>query len=192
MLKKIIYFIILYFAIPATHANCQVDTINLYLEDTSYYYYTGPLEFWKFKTKVDSNSARQYMRSTGVNYFFKDSLPDGYYKLYNLNKRDSLNKGKENFLVLEGCFINNLRQGLFKYWDSWKKGTTLKIVPFKDGIAHGKVIEFSHNKIQYISEYKNGIKDGFFLLQEIRWPLIQINYYKEGKHIDYETFERDY
>lgn len=166
----------------------QVDTTILYLEDTSYYYHMGPLEFLE-SMKKDSNSVRFYMNSTSVYYFLKDSLPNSYYQLYELHKKDSTIKNKKDFLVVEGRFKDSLREGLFKYRDGGSDGTALKIVPFKKGIVDGKVLEISHDRINFITEYKNGIADGLYFYRKVGFPFIKVGYYKDGILLDMDTLK---
>lgn len=193
-----IYFTALLFALILVSPNCkakaQIDTVEVFLEDTGYYYYKGPLELIGYIDSLKQRNKNSNLGSVifyfnsfgGCQYFFKDSLADGYYKIYDLSKKNK-KKDKNAYLVAEGLFINRLRQGAFKYQDVG--GNILKVVPFENDIVQGKVFEYFHQRIEYIVEYNQGIIDGFYFHRDRHSDTITINYYRKGKLVDYEIIQ---
>lgn len=183
----------------------QIDTTYLFEEDTSYYYYENGLNYIEEWPNRDTTTVIYYFQSFGYHYLFKDSLSDGYYKVYDLPRKDSANVELEKHLVIEGEFKNKKRNGNFLYQDHIDYGKYIKkhdryiydhsyvkkIVPFDNGIVNGKVREYSHGILMSAGEYKNGIKDGFYFYQEVgSYPFMRISYYKNGKEIKSVKFDQ--
>lgn len=168
-------------------SNSQVDTVEIYIEDTSYYQYYSTFESFKeILFLTDTTSIYRFMSSSGIRFFLKDSLDDAFYKVYNLSKNEVSPNNKSEYIVLTGEIKNKKREGIFMY----KNNNDLKIITFRDGVIHGKVIEYLNDRIMYSGEYKNGIKHGYFFFQERegRPQYIQISYYENGERLHFETF----
>jgi hypothetical protein len=168
-------------------SNSQVDTVEIYLEDTSYYqHYTFSESSNEILFPTDTTSIYRFMSSSGIRFFLKDSLDDAFYRIYNLSKNELPLDNKSEYIVLTGVIKNKKREGIFMY----KSEDDLKIITFKAGVVHGKVVEYINDRIMYAGEYKNGKKHGYFFFQERvgRPQYIQISYYENGERLHFETF----
>jgi hypothetical protein len=167
-------------------SNSQVDTIEIYLEDSCFYRYESGLSFSDVWERKDTTQVYNYLSSGGVYYFLVDSLDDGFYEFYDIYKEDVSKINKSDHLVITGAFQNNKREGVFTYRNS----NVFKMLTFKKGVVHGKVIEYLNDRILYSGEYKNGKKHGYFFFQERegRPQYIQISYYENGERVNFETF----
>jgi len=137
------------------------DTIKLFLEDTSFYLinknilYQNEIEYLNY-----------FNSSIGLDYVLKDSLPDGFYCLYNLTKKQARRiHEKNNYIVASGEFKNKMKQGPFCFYfmpENSKWASAKKVIYFEDDIINGPIIEFERDNIMYLGEYKMGVKNGFF------------------------------
>lgn len=138
------------------------DTIKLFLEDTSYYISLDDENYFdKFKIYLN------YLNNVYVpSYLLSEKLPDGYYCLYNITKKQAKKiKNIEEYIVTSGEFKNGMKQGAFFFRfipDNPKCSKAEIIIYFKDDLVNGAVIERENDKIMCLGEYKMGIKHGFF------------------------------
>lgn len=113
----------------------------------------------------------------------KDSLPDGIYLFYDVNKKDSLSK-KKNILV-QGEYLQNVKNGLFQsnsYTYNKKKKAFVLIyryqVSFSMGVKDGVEEEY---KLHYTNDthhflplfyciYADGKKNGYEIEYYLGYP----------------------
>jgi hypothetical protein len=141
---------------------CPKDTIKLYLDDTSYYSQKNIQQL--IDDIGNATSYFKYFSSTdGLEFGLKDSLPDGFYCLYNITKKQAIKiKNHEKYFVVSGEFKNGMKQGAFIFYNFSKWSESFKIAYFKDDAVHGQVKEILNGKIIYLVEYNMGLKDGLF------------------------------
>jgi hypothetical protein len=148
------------------------DTIKLYLEDTSYYIQK---DIWQLMNEQKNNTGyfAHFSDTYGLEFQFKNKLPDGFYCLYNITKKQSLKiKNYKNYFVASGEFKNGMKQGAFIFFVHQEYPTkkepfknqkeAFKRIYFKNDTVHGKVIETIEGKVIHFGEYNLGVKDGFF------------------------------
>jgi|GEM_PF-2394053 hypothetical protein len=138
------------------------DTIKLFLDDTSCYISLDDKNYFD-KFKIYSN----YLNNGYVpSYLLSEKLPDGYYCLYNITKKQAKKiKNIEEYIVSSGEFKNGMKESAFYFRfipdnPKWSKAEI--IIYFKDDLVNGAVIERENDKIMCLGEYKMGIKHGFF------------------------------
>ncbi len=170
---------------------CQQDTIDLYLEDTAMYIKIA-LNFEDedsfgviYADSIPEANYIKYMTAwTMERLILVDSLDDGYYRLYNISKKELKKKDKDLFLVAKGCYKNKLKQGDFEFSTGKATRSSGKLIeeqfrgfidgeviqPFGDfyikmtfvnDTVNGLVIEARYAFTYAFQEYKMGIKDGF-------------------------------
>jgi len=140
------------------------DTTNLFLDDTIYY--------------IMGDNQNFSLR-------FKDSLPDGNYKLF--SHRPNLFYRNPR-LLLYGSYCNGLKNGLFvtnyyaKHGLSWYL-VNKNICFFIEGKKHGiseEMIFFPKNNLSKLlihEEYEFGLKNGFFVYNNIDGSPRDYSYY---------------
>jgi len=143
----------------------QNKIYDVYLEDTMYY------EKKTFDQMIDASKNNEgyikYFNSVtaGLNYFLKDSLEDGCYCLYNLTRKQAKKvKEKDTHIIATGCYKCGLKQGKFMFSNGIDKlslGSIYKEISFINDSVNGNVIEMTYGQLNYLSEYKMGVKDGF-------------------------------
>ena len=121
-------------------------------------------------------------------YSFKDSLPDGKWIIYNVDRKDSLSKCKK--IASKGNFKNQKKEGLFEMYNysSFRKKEIVNyyICYYKNGLKHGAeeeylIIEDTIIKhLKYHGEYFKGEKDGCFIRIEEDGYLEEQSLYKDG------------
>lgn len=85
-------------------------------------------------------------------YHFKDTLPDGYYKLFH----------KNSILAEQGEFIKSVKQGQWAYWK--RNGTLFSIENYDKGKLNGaKKVFWENTLIKESLNYKNGKQVGYQL-----------------------------
>ncbi len=162
------------------------DTIKLFLEDTSYYI---SLDDENYFEKIKAYSS--YLNSGYVpSYLLSEKLPDGYYCLYNITKKQAKKiKNIEEYIVTSGEFKNGMKQGAFFFRfipDNPKCSKAEIIIYFKDDLVNGAVIEREKNSIMFLGEYQMGIKHGFFYYYNSGAPLIVL--YENGVKVKESIF----
>lgn len=138
----------------------------------------------------DSIYLKKRNSENGFYYNLKDSLPDGLWLLYDVNKKDSSSKFKS--VLLKGNYKNFLKEGIFEinYYSysgkkKIKKLTYQHICTYfndkKNGVAEEFHI-FSDTRLLLIShcEYYNGKKNGVF-----------VNFESNGKISDVSIYAND-
>lgn len=85
----------------------------------------------------------------------------------------------ENNLIIKGLFINGIKSGEWTYWDS--NGSYLKRENWKNGILKGKVIQYKSGKINLVSNYSKGEKNGLEKEYNSLGTLVFKRHYKNGK-----------
>ena len=158
------------------------DTIKLFLDDTSYYLANRNI-LYEFNNKI--GYLKYFNSGIGLDFVLKDSLPDGYYCLYNFIKKQAKKMNeKEKYIVASGEFKNRMKQGAFCFYfipENPKWVTADKVIYFKDDVVHGAVIERERNNIMFLGEYQMGIKHGFFYFYNGGSPSIVL--YENGVKI---------
>jgi len=162
------------------------DTIKLFLDDTSYYISIDDENYFE-KFKIYLN----YLCNGYVpSYLFSEKLPDGYYCLYNITKKQAKKiKNIEEYIVSSGEFKNGMKQGAFFFRFIPDKPKSYKaeiIIYFKDDLVNGAVIERENDKIMCLGEYKMGIKHGFFYFYNGGAPSIVL--YENGVKVKESIF----
>lgn len=85
-----------------------------------------------------------------TNYHFKDTLPDGFYKLFH----------KNDILAEQGNFKNSIKQGQWAYWKL--NGTIYSIENYNKGKLNGsKKVFWENSLIKESLNYKNGKQVGY-------------------------------
>lgn len=139
------------------------DTIKLFLADTSYYHTNRDI-LYEYNNKI--NYLKYFNSGIGLDFVLKDSLPDGYYCLYNLTKKQVKKiKNINKYIVASGEFKNGMKQGAFYFKfipENPRWVSADKVIYFKDDVVNGAVIERERGNIMFLGEYKMGIKHGFF------------------------------
>jgi len=139
------------------------DTIKLFLSDTSYYR-TNRDVLYEYNNKIDY--LKYFNSGIGLDFVLRDSLPDGYYCLYGLKKKQAKKvKNIDEYIVASGEYKNGMKQGVFyfKFIPANPKWVSAdKVIYFKDDVANGAVIERERGNIMFLGEYQMGIKHGFF------------------------------
>lgn len=138
------------------------DTIKLFLDNTSYYISLDDENYLeKFKT-FSSYIKNGYVPS----FLLSEHLPDGYYCIYNITKKQAKKiKNINKYIVTSGEIKNGKKQGAFYFRfipDNPKRSEAEIIIYFKDDVVHGAVIERERDRIMVLGEYQMGIKHGFF------------------------------
>lgn len=167
--------------------NVPKDTINIFLDDTSYYLTYDDI-LYQFVNKT--GYLKYFNTGIGLGFVLKDSLPDGYYCLYNLTKKQAkkIDK-KEKYIVACGEFKNRMKQGAFCFYfipENPKRATAYKIIYFKDDVVNGAVIERVNDRIMFLGEYQMGVKHGFFYYYNGGAPSIIL--FKNGEKVKYSDF----
>jgi hypothetical protein len=121
-------------------------------------------------------------------YSFNDSLKDGRWFVYNIQRKDSSSSYKR--VILKGLFKNNKREGLFETFEYFPNNETENthyyFCSYKDGKKHGVEEEYFIYKIPNIrtllfhGEYNNGKEDGCFINIEKDGYLSRQSHYKNG------------
>ncbi len=131
-------------------------------------------------------------------YYFnlKDSLPDGIWIVYDVDRRDSLVKHKK--IISSVLYENHKKEGLlemYSYSPYKKKEKVLYYVcNYKNGLKHGAeeqylIIEDTIFKyLRYHGEYFKGKKDGCFIRIEKDGYLEEQSQYKEDVMKYYAAF----
>jgi len=184
------------FAIYFGSLYCQNNVHDVYLEDTMYY------EKKTFDQMIDDAKNNEgYMKyfnsvTAGLNYFLKDSLEDGCYYLYNLTKKQAKKvKEKDTHIIATGCYKGRLKQGKFMFSNGIDKlslGSIYKEISFINDSVNGNVIEMTYGQINYLSEYKMGVKDGFSFIYKKGQTVMR--YYEKGeiqKELRFDIGERE-
>ncbi len=164
------------------------QVFELYIEDTIFFTY------WKndkinFDKKAQDDFLKYFDNSSWIYYMLKDSLPDGYYCLYLLPKKESARKKKERFLVAAGGFKNGIKNGVFIFKDEEKysRGVNLyKTINFVNGVVHGKVVDTCDGIIRFACDYNYGVRNGFYFIEKER--VVTIRFYENGKIVKQTTF----
>ena len=148
------------------------DTIKLYLDDTSCFIQKDIRQL--MDDQSHKTSYFEFFSDTyGLEFQFKNKLPDGFYCLYNITKKQALKiKNYKNNFVASGEFKDGMKQGAFTFYVQQEYPTkeepyknqkeAYKRICFKNDTVHGKVIEALNGKVIHFGEYKMGLKDGFF------------------------------
>lgn len=98
---------------------------------------------------------------------FKNNLSNGkwyYYQIKNCNQ-----KNIDEFLKVEGEFLDSARNGSFKYYylrgiETKNKQQPYIIIKYKKGLLDGEFAMFSSNGTKlYEGFFANGKRDGFFI-----------------------------
>jgi hypothetical protein len=162
------------------------DTIKLFLDDTAYY-------IQKDYRQIDNEYrdrigyAKYFFNTHCSGFELKDNLPDGYYCLYSITKKQAYKmENYKKYFVASGEFKNGMKQGEFVLYlrpeyptkkepfNNWIE--SYKKISFKNDTVHGKVIEIIGGRFEHFGEYNMGVKDGFFC--EIGYKIIL---YKDGE-----------
>lgn len=138
------------------------DTIKLFLDDTSYYISLDNGNYFETIKKYSN-----YLNSGHVpGFLLAENLPDGYYCIYNISKKKAKKvKNINEHIVTSGEIKNGMKHGAFYFRfipDNPKRSKAEIIIYFKDDFVNGVVIERVNDNIMNLSEYKMGIKHGFF------------------------------
>lgn len=128
-------------------------------------------------------------------YKFKDSLPDGNYFVYNINRPKSSNSKIHSFLILKGVFRNLQRNGVFEYYQSDENNNKSKeadlIVKenYKNGLLNGTIIKYKNKHLIYEGYYSNGLKEGFFRYYDSEGRLQSNSFYINGKEVSWMYYK---
>jgi hypothetical protein len=160
------------------------DTIKLYLEDTLYYIKDNKLGTFKYFARLKLSFYRY-----GLEFELRDSLPDGFYCLYDLTKKQAKKiSDKEKHLVASGEFRNRMKQGIFRFkteYEDPRFPIFYKEIIFTNDTVNGIVREAENERAIFVGEYKMGVKDGFFFHENGGYPVIFL--YENGEKVR-ETF----
>ena len=112
-----------------------------------------------------------YVSRNGFMIGLRDSLPDGYWNLFNSKKGDFNNKNIQEHILETGFFNNGVRDGKFTYYkkrfrnrDSEAKSYISGIYFYENGMLHGYYVRFYDHDIKMEEGfYKRGRKDGLFI-----------------------------
>jgi hypothetical protein len=162
------------------------DTIKLFLDDTAYYIQKDYEQVVnEYKNKI--GYAKYFINGHCSGFELKDNLPDGYYCLYSITKKQAYKmENYKKYFVASGEFKNGMKQGEFVLYlrpeyptkkepfNNWIE--SYKKISFKNDTVHGKVIEIIGGKLRHFGEYNMGVKDGFFYYREE-----EIILYKDGE-----------
>jgi hypothetical protein len=178
--------------------NCEYekkDTIKLFLNDSNYYIQKdiGQI-FQEFDNKVGYFA---YFRSTtAMEFVLKDSLPDGFYCLYNLpSKSAKKEKALCKYLVVAGEYRNGLKQGRFIFQEnvdlpegyrSDKEIYFYKEISFINDTVDGAIKEYDGDLLTYAAEYKMWKKNGFCYFWNNGSPAILL--FEDGELVDQTQF----
>jgi hypothetical protein len=162
------------------------DTIKLFLDDNSYYI---SLDDENFFEKIKTYSS--YLNSGHFpSYILSEHLPDGYYCLYSLKKKQAKKtKNIDEYIVASGEYKNGMKQGAFYFKfipENSKWVSADKVIYFKDDVVNGAVIERERGNIMFLGEYQMGIKHGFFYYYNGGAPSIVL--YENGVKVKDSTF----
>ena len=134
----------------------------------------------------------------GFYYNLKDSLPDGLWLLYDVNKKDSSSKDKE--ILIKGKYKKNLKEGTFEinfytYTDK-KKIKQLNyqhICTYFSGKKNGVEEEFhifpGFQSLISHEEYYNGKKNGMFLSFANNGRISDIYYYNNDSLKEWNEYD---
>ena len=171
------------------------DTIKLFLDDKKYYIANSKSKLCKYFEENKNNSY-------SLEFELRDSLPNGFYCLYNITKgqTDTI-KNIEEYLVVSGEFKNGMKQDMFvfgrEFVEKQKKysieyymnihsySNEYREITFKNDTVHGRIKEVKNGKIIFLGEYNMGVKDGFFYYEGENNPAIFL--YENGVKVK-ETY----
>lgn len=164
------------------------EPIDLYLDDTDYFVQKD-IEQILYESQQRIGFFKYFISTYATEFELKDSLPDGFYCLYNLTRKQAEKiKDKDIYLVASGGFKNKMKQGYFSFYslseDNFKK--VFKTIHFVNDTINGIVKELVSWEPIYLAEYKMGIKDGFSFYANNGNSLIIL--YKEGEIIKQTSF----
>lgn len=113
----------------------------------------------------------------------KDSLPDGIYIFFDVNKKDSLSKKKN--ILFRGEYFQNVKNGLFQSntytYDKKKKAFVLVYryqvsfsMGLKDGVEEEYKLHYTNNNHHFsplfYCEYTDGKKNGYEIEYYLGYP----------------------
>lgn len=216
-MKKISYCILLFLGIlpsiaygqyeigiyvPPSQQFAYVDTFYLFLDDTNYY-----VEHDNLFANDNYVFTNFFPECHTLEYELKDSLPDGYYILYDLKKNETKRANLYNYILCDGGYKNGMRHGIFhlyqRQYDINEEFASIihsKSITFVNGVVDGIVKETQGRYPIYLGHYEHGIPHGafYFSLSARESSIIiydqgkiirKYNYADDTYGIDYEKSE---
>lgn len=146
--------------------NFSSQTFKIYKDDKKY---SEVLE------KVKKNQFDPFVQD------FKDTLPDGTYLLYNINRKEV--KKENQSILIKGSYKNHLRHGTFEYYNLYSKESNPKpflILNYKFGELSGSCCKNSAGEKE-MSFYQSGVLHGFYYVYDKNENIKKISLYENGE-----------
>ncbi len=167
--------ILLFLFIIILNLHVKAQVFHVFAEDTMYY----------------TTEKSPFYLSYGKD--LKNQLPDGNWFLYNIPRTDSSKYCLDEVVVVEGKYMDSLRNGQFKYYSilfnkkNKKRSSILShVLSYKNGYLDGYCYYLSSSNIKEECYYKEGRKNGFNILYYDNYK--EIKFYKNDTLQDWWKF----